>query len=53
MIRHRDNDWNDVRTMQELVRQDFKRRMLELDPLMTDREIEELMREALKEPMQS
>jgi hypothetical protein len=53
MIRHRDNDWNDVRTMQQLVRDDFKRRMLEHDPLLTDREIEVMMREALKEPRQS
>jgi hypothetical protein len=44
---------NDVEQMQKLVRDDFKRRMLEHDPLLTDREIEELAREALKEPLQS
>lgn len=52
MIRHRDSNWNDVRTMQNLVLEDFKRRMLEHDPLLTDRELEELIREALKETTQ-
>lgn len=43
---------DDIEQMQELVREDFKRRMLELDPLLTEREIEELIREALKETTQ-
>ncbi len=42
----------DVRVMQELVRQDFKRRMLERDPLLSDRELEEMVLEALKETRQ-
>lgn len=43
---------DDIEKMSEMVRQDFKRRMLEHDPLLTDREIEELAREALRERKQ-
>lgn len=41
-----------IEQMQKLVRDDFKRRMLEQDPLLTDRQLEELIREALKETTQ-
>lgn len=43
---------DDIERMQEMVREDFKRRVLEHDPLLTEREIEELIREALKETTQ-
>jgi hypothetical protein len=46
------NDPDDIERMQKIVRDDFKRRMLEHDPLLTDRQLEELIREALKEPLQ-
>ncbi len=43
---------DDIEQMQKIIRQDFKRRMLEHDPLLTEREIEQLIREALKEAIQ-